>query len=167
MFIDQIIDRNLDTVLSWKIIQLINRTTGGPVQKCYTKIKDIITNGTNILKKDWENLSQEKQHYNFLSNKEEQDKRKVNWYLKVNKDNINVFTWVRRKGNLQTERQEQDQYYYTIIQSTKPGYTSLKRCEECITNPSTRHQNNNVQLSEICKLNRNKKTKLFSYNIFI
>ena len=90
------------------MIQLINRTLGGPTPKWYTKIKNIITNNTNTLKENWKNMLWEKQSYNFISNKVEQDKRKVNWYLKVNKDNSNIIIWIRRKGNSQTKNQEHD-----------------------------------------------------------
>jgi len=52
-----------------------------------------------------------------------------------------------------------------MIQSTEPGYTNLQRCEECHTNSTTDLQDNNVQIPETCKLKKDKKAKIFAYDI--
>ena len=100
-----------------------------------------------------------------MTNRVEQDGRKVNWNLKVNKDNINIFTWIKRKGTSHIENQEHDDYHYNMAQSTEPGYTNLQICKECLTNSTTDLQDNSVQIPETCKLKKDKKAKIFIYDM--
>ena len=58
MFIDQLIDKELKILLSWKFIKAINSSPkNGPEPKWFKKLRENITESNNfILKSSWKHL---------------------------------------------------------------------------------------------------------------
>ena len=78
MYIDQILNKELNSILSWNFIQLLSKSCKGPKPQWYRDIKEKLTNKAGILKNQWTNLPWKDQKPIFLSKKQETDGRKTN-----------------------------------------------------------------------------------------
>ena len=81
MYIDQVLNKELSSILSWNFIQLLNNSTKGPKPFWYKDIREKLTTETGTLKKHWTNLPWKSQNTKFISQKQELDGRKINWYI--------------------------------------------------------------------------------------
>jgi len=89
----------LNTVLSWNFIQLLNNSNKGPVPLWYTRTVETIATRTGTLKRQWLNLPWQEQEYNFLSREYETDGRKLKWYIAIDEKNPDSLIWFKDKGN--------------------------------------------------------------------
>src|SRR5438477_11802793 len=88
MFIDQLIDKELKILLSWKFIKAINSSPkNGSEPKWFKKLRGNITESNNfILKSSWKHLPWTETvnaHSSSISN----DRRIKEWYCRLTKDN--------------------------------------------------------------------------------
>jgi hypothetical protein len=135
MYVDQILNRELDTVFSWNFIQLLNNASRGPKPLWYKKLIGSMASKTGNLKSHWLNLPWQPQNLRFISQRQEVDGRKVNWYVIVDKENPELFTWVKEKGNISELKRDRqlplNQQHYALRQNPKTGHAILEECSFC------------------------------------
>jgi ribonuclease HI len=135
MFVDQVLNRELNTILSWNFIQLLGGSNKGPTPQWYSEVKGVLVNKTGILKAQWTNLPWKDQKLLFLSKKQEPDGRKTNWYLLVDKEDPDRFTWVRRKGAFSKVTRgtiiTYGQQHFNLVQNPRSGHAVLQECDHC------------------------------------
>ena len=135
MYIDQILNKKLNGILSWNFIQLLSKSCKGPKPQWYRDIKEKLTNKAGILKNQWTNLPWKDQKPVFLSKKQETDGRKTNWYILVDRENPDIITWVRKRGafkKIERDTQlEQSHQHFNLIQNPRSGHAILQECDLC------------------------------------
>jgi hypothetical protein len=132
MYTDQIINKEASTILSWNFIQLINSSSRGPKPHWYNKIREKLITDTGTLKNQWTILPWQKQYPKFLSRAQETDGRKINWYLMVDKDDPDLFIWIRGKGTEiqigRNNRLDPNTQHFSLVQNPRSGQAILKKC---------------------------------------
>jgi len=130
MYADQVLNKETNTVLNWNFIQLIGGSCKGPKPQWYKDMLRKLTTDTGILKRQWADLPWLDQNRNFLSQHQETDGRRANWYIVVDRKNPDIFTWIHRKGtvsesrsNTQSDRSSQ---HFNLFQNPRSGHAVLK-----------------------------------------
>ena len=135
MYIDQILNKETNSILSWNFIKLLSNSTRGWKPQWYKDIKNKLATKTDTLKNQWTNLPWKDQKYRFISQEQETDGRKNNWYIIVDEENPDLFIWIREKGVLEKKRSKcqhiYSQQHYSIFQNPRTGHVVLKTCETC------------------------------------
>ena len=98
MYADQILNKETNMVLSWNFIQLTSGSCKGPKPQWYRDTLRKLTTETGILKRQWTDLPWQDQNPKFLSQHQETDGRRINWYIVVDRRNPDLFTWIHKKG---------------------------------------------------------------------
>ena len=80
LYLDQILNTEHGSILSWNCIQLLNKAGRGPKPTWYKKIVEKITrnNTSNLLKDHWTNLYWKTQNKTFLFKKQKTDNKRIN-----------------------------------------------------------------------------------------
>jgi hypothetical protein len=138
IYIDQIVNKELKSIMEWPFIQLLTRCTKGRMPGWYKYIRSKTSTGTGLLQKQWANLQWMDQTQDFISQSQEQDGRKVNWYVLMEEKKPETLTWVRKKGGYKGPRYEFNQApdprydkHYIAVQDYKTGHAILKECDRC------------------------------------
>ena len=110
-----------------------------------------MTTETGTLKKHWSSLPWHTQRLSFISQRQETDGRKVNWYIVVDKEDPESFTWIKRKGNMvNTGRRlspSHNQQHFTLRQNPRTGYAVLEECNLCQESRTEELEHNNLPTS--------------------
>jgi ribonuclease HI len=160
MYVDQILNKELDSILSWNFVQLLGNSTKGPKPSWYKETRNKIATRTDVLKSQWINLPWKDQEHEILSNRQEADGRRNNWYIIVDEENPELFTWVREKGRLNKEklknRHNNSRQHYSLFQNPRTGHAVLRRCEYC-----KEVEHNETAQQETCKISSKSKIQIF------
>jgi hypothetical protein len=105
-------------------------------------------------------LTLERSNHKFFSQTQETDGRKINWYIIVDKENPDLFTWIRKKGNLiDTKRNthsNHNQQHFTLSQNPETGNTILEECKHC-----KEIESEETILPETCNMTNKIDTRIF------
>ena len=160
MYVDQILNKELNSILSWNFIQLLGNSIKGSKPSWYKETKNKIATRTDILKSQWKNLPWKDQEYKFISNRQETDGKRDNWYIIIDEENPEVFTWIREKGRLNKGKfkqcQNNNRQHYSLSQNPRTGHAVLRRCEYC-----KESEDNEMVQPEACKVSNKSKIQIY------
>jgi ribonuclease HI len=135
MYADQVLNKETNTVLSWNLIQLLGGSCKGPKPQWYKDTLRKLTTEIGTLKRQWADLPWQDQNHNFLSQHQETDGRRANWYIVVDRRNPDIFTWIHRKGNVSEPRSniqsDLSSQHFNLFQNPRSGHAVLRECDYC------------------------------------
>src|SRR5438552_4936109 len=125
MFIDQLIDTDLKTMLKWKFIKIVGKESRrGPKPIWYkTIVKKLTTNGVK-LKQNWEDLTWIKNNLAF-NGEITRDKRKKEWCCSLDRNNNVVW------GRIQEKRGGEITVKHYISKDGGNESTKFTQCQDC------------------------------------